>query len=405
MSQPNELIEIVVKAGGNVGADCDFTDIKTALDSITDNSAEKPYRLRIQNGVYDVSYDGNLYLGMKNYVDIVGQSRGGVQVIKREADYSDAKSTFDSAFYKQKIEYSSLRNMTIISKNTKCPVHIDDDYLSGTIELIDCTLINENTPDMGNYQNGLACGLRKGQRVVARGVYSNGMLWAHNGVELYGDEGCRFELFQCICKFIMIGDLATYGKDIVIVEGCKAEFLRYLYFKNLDKEHLRGYKQSSFTFELRGNQIEYIEAVVTLDGGHTFIPTGFDEVYEGKWSICDPAIHQFVKNTSSMKIVKGSPVSRDAETDMNGVKNWCDGDLLYGVALDSIQAGEFGIVQYSGIVQLSIISDKGILLNDALELDASGNAIKQSRGAKIGYARGKSNYGGDLLKVKLLMGN
>ncbi len=402
MSNKYELIEKVVKAGGTIGADCDFTDIKAALDNITDNSVEKHYVLRILNGVYDVSNDGNLYLGMKNYVDMVGQSRGGVQVIKRDTEYSDAKSVIDSAFYKQRIEYASLRNMTIISKNLKCPVHIDDEFLCGTVELIDCTLINENTPDMGNYQNGLACGLRKGQRVVARGVYSNGMLWAHNGVQVYGDEGCRFELYNCISKFIMIGDIVTYGRDVVIVEGCKAEFLRYLYIKDFVKEHLRPYIQSSYSFELRGNQIEYIEAVVTEDAGYTFVPNAVDEVYEGKWSICDPSIHQFVQNTGTMEIMKGSLVSRDAETDMNGIKNWCNGDWLFGAALDHIQVGGFGIVQYSGIVQLNTYSGNDILLNDALELDACGKVVKQNKGTRIGYARGISDHAENLLKVKLL---
>lgn len=394
-----EIVEKVVKAGGTPGTDCDFTDIKSALDSIRDNSARKRYVLRIRNGVYDVSDDGNPYLGMKNYVDIVGQSRGGVQVVKRDAEYTDAKSVFDSAFYKQRIEYASLRNMTIISKNAKCPVHIDDSFLCGTIELIDCTLINENTADMGNYLNGLACGLRKGQRVVAKGVYTNGMLWAHNGVEVYGDEGCRFELYHCICKFIMIGDLVTYGKDIVIVEGCKAEFLRYLYIKGLATAHLRPYVQSSFTFELRGNQIEYVEAVVTLDGGHTFIPTAWEEVYEGKWSICDPSIHHFVANTGTTEIVKGSPVTLNGAT---GVMRWSDGDRLYGVALDSIPIGGFGIVQYSGIVQLSAHAGQDIAFHDALELDASGCVVKQNKGITIGYARGMSAYAGNLVKVKLL---
>lgn len=404
-----ELIEKVVKTGGTVGDDCDFTDIKSALDSITDNSAEKHYVLRIQNGIYDVSDDGNLFLGMKNYVDIVGQSRGGVQVVKRDSEYSDAKSVFDSAYYKQKIEYASLRNMTLFSKNCKCPVHIDDEFLDGTIELIDCTLINENTAHMGNYQNGLGAGLRRGQRVVARGVHTNGMLWMHNWYHVYGDEGCRFELYHCISKFIVIGDLLTYGKDVVVVEGCKAEFLRYLYLKDFaklylkdsTKERLRPYVQSSFSFELRGNQIDYIEAVTTLDLGYNVLPTAMDEVYEGKWSICDPSIHQFVMNTGTADIVKGSLVALDAETDMNGVKNWSYGDRLYGAALDSIQIGEFGIVQYSGIVHLSTSLGDDIGFNAALELDESGLVARQKQGVTIGYARGKSSHAERLLKVKL----
>ena len=101
-----ELIEITVKASGTKGIDCDYTDIRSALDSINDNSSEKRYVVRVLNGIYDVSDDGELYLGMKNYVDIVGQSRGGVVVIKRDSAYSAEKATFDPACYRHPIEYA-----------------------------------------------------------------------------------------------------------------------------------------------------------------------------------------------------------------------------------------------------------------------------------------------------------
>lgn len=402
MGSPYELVELIVKAGGTVGTDCDYTDIKSALDAIHDNSAERRYVVRILNGVYDVSDDGNLFLGMKNYVDIVGQSRNGVQVVKRDAEYSDAKAVFDSAYYRQRIEYASLRNMTIVSRNLKCPVHIDDAFLAGTIEIVDCTLLNENTPDMGNYRNGLACGLRKGQRVVARGVYSNGMLWAHNDVGIYADEGCRFELYHCICKFIMIGDLITYGRDVAVVEGCQAEFLRYLYLKDFAKERLRPYVQSSFSIELRGNRIEYVEAVTTTDGGYTLVPNAFDELNEGKWSICDPSIHQLVKNTGKTAIGKGTLVTGDgAEPDMNGVIPWSEGSRLLGLALDAIEPGAFGIVQFGGTVPLPAHPGHDIRLDDAVELDASGRVARHRSGTAIGLARGVWAYDGNLLKIKL----
>ncbi|RKP58276.1 hypothetical protein D7Z26_01915 [Cohnella endophytica] len=392
------FVEKVVKAGGIVGEDCDYTDLKTALDDITDNSAQKRYVLRILNGTYDVSNDGNLYLGLKNYVELVGQSRGGVRIVKRDDDYSDAKNVFDTAYYGQRIEYAALRNLTIVSYNLKAPVHIDDEYLQGTIELVDCTLINENTPDMGNYRNGLACGLRQDQRVVARGVHSNGMLWMHNGFDSYAGEGCRFELYNCISPFIVIGELITYGNDTVIVEGCRAEFLRYLYIKGVAVQRLRSYVQSSFSFELRGNSIDYVEAVTTSDLGYTSIPTAFDELCEGKWSISDPSIHRFVRNNGKADIGKGSLVSQDGD----GVKRWTPGDLLYGTAMDAIPPGDYGIVQDRGIVFISAHPDAELAENEPVELDSSGRAVRQGNGAKVGEAKGWYTHGDRLLKVKLM---
>ncbi|MDG0793865.1 hypothetical protein OMP38_25860 [Cohnella ginsengisoli] len=397
MSVQYELVEKIVKAGGIVNVDCDYTEIKAALDDIADNSAGKRYVLRILNGTYDVSNDGNLYLGLKNYVDLIGQSRGGVRIVKRDDDYSDAKNVFDSAYYGQRIEYASLRNLTIVSYNLKAPVHIDDEYVQGTIELVDCTLINENTPDMGNYQNGLACGLRQGQRVVARGVHSNGMLWMHNGFEAYAGEGCRFELYNCICPFIVIGELITYGNDTIVIEGCRAEFLRYLYIKGVAVQRLRPYVQSSFTFELRGNAIDYVEAVTTTDLGYTSVPTAFDELCEGKWSISDPSIHRFVMNTGAADIDKGSLVSRDGY----GVKRWAPGERLYGMALDAILPGDYGIVQDRGIVFIHAHPDMEIAEDEPVELDASGLIVRLGSGEKIGLARGRYAHGDRVLKVQL----
>ncbi|SFB45280.1 hypothetical protein SAMN05216312_108293 [Cohnella sp. OV330] len=397
MSVQYELVEKVVKAGGTVGVNCDYTDIKAALDDIADNSAGKRYVLRILNGTYDVSNDGNLYLGLKNYVDLIGQSRGGVRIVKRDDDYSDAKNVFDTAYYGQRIEYASLRNLTLIGYNLKAPVHIDDEYLQGTIELVDCTLINENTPDMGNYRNGLACGLRQGQRVVARGVHSNGMLWMHNGFEAYAGEGCRFELYNCISPFIVIGELITYGNDTIVIEGCRAEFLRYLYIKGVAVQQLRPYVQSSFSFELRGNSIDYVEAVTTMDLGYTSVPTAFDELCEGKWSISDPSIHQFVRNTGAADIVRGSLVSRNGD----GVKRWASGERLYGMALDVILPVDYGIVQDRGIVFIPVHPDTEIAEDEPVELDASGRAVRHGRGEKIGVAQGRYAHGDRPLKVKL----
>ncbi|MDG0812736.1 hypothetical protein [Cohnella rhizosphaerae] len=392
-----ERVEKIVKAGGTVGEDCDYTAIRAALDDIADHSARKRYVLRIMNGTYDVSNDGALYLGLKNYVELVGQSRGGVRIVKRDDEYSDAKSVFDTACYGQRIEYASLRNLTIVSYNLKAPVHIDDEHVQGTIELVDCTLINENTPDMGNYQNGLACGLRQGQRVVARGVHSNGMLWMHNGFEPYAGEGCRFELYNCICTHIVVGDLITYGRDTVVVEGCRAEFLRYLYLKDVAPQRLRSYVQASFTFELRGNSIDYVEAVTTTDLGYTSVPTAFDELCEGKWSICDPSLHRFVRNIGTARIGKGSPVALIGD----GVKPWTFGERLYGTALDAISPGSYGIVQDRGVVFLPAHPAYDLAEEEPVELDASGRAVRQGSGMKAGVARGWYAPGDRLLKIRL----
>jgi hypothetical protein len=260
-----------------VGENCKYKDIKTALDSIKFNSRFIRYTVTLLNGNYDISNDGNNFLGFKNYVDIVGQSKEHVIITKRESEYSSLKAGFDPFYYKQKIKYASLRNLTIITYNCKSPVHIDGEQLKGTIEIINCNLINENEQGKENYENSLACGLRYNQRVICRQVYGNGMLWAHNWNRHYTGEGCHFELYNCTSKFIQVGDLLSYGHDIIVVEGCKTEFLRLVYYKNFGGE--LDYIIPSYEFRLQNNSFNDIREAVTMDGGYNISENNIELSY------------------------------------------------------------------------------------------------------------------------------
>ncbi|MBU2701190.1 hypothetical protein Ga0466249_002304 [Sporomusaceae bacterium BoRhaA] len=391
--------EKVVKVGGTIGTDCDFTDINTALDTVSGTSLSKVV-LRVLNGTYDVSSDGRNYTGMKNYVDIIGQSRSGVQIVRRMSNYNAVYATFDPVYYGSEINRASLRNMTIISNNCKCPVHIDGDQLNGTIEVIDCDLINENPASNENYQNALACGLRQNQHVIARGVRTNGTLWAHNSNTHYLGDGCSFELYNCISRYIQVGDLLSYGKDKFIAEGCRAEYLKLRYYKDYGGQ--LSYVEPSWEFQLRGNKIERILATYTDNIEVPFSTGVFGDLYGGKWGIADPSIHAYCKNTSMSAITRGTLLTLDSASDMAGVKAWSFGNNLYGVALDNMAIGDFGIVQDGGFVPISADgSTSNIAFNDPLELNSSGIAVKRVSGDIVGYARAATTTTGTL-QVKLV---
>jgi hypothetical protein len=383
-----------------VGAGQTYTDIKSALDSITDNSFTNRYQILVLNGEYDLSLDGLVGLGMKNYVDIVGQSRNGVRVIKRLSGQT-GNSVFNASQYDVHLDYASLRNMTLISYKCKAPVHIDSvDF--NLIELINLNLINENTPDLANYQNCLAIGLTQNEHVVCKGVYANGVLWAHNknNPHYEGKKGCSFELYNCISKSIQIGDLLNYGHDTFIAEGCKAEYLNYLYYKNYGTP--LSYVTPSFDCQLKGNTIDYIKATTTTDGGVTTVETGWDELNGGKVFISEPSIYSYCKNVSVSNLAKGSLVTLDESTDMNGIKAWVSGGKLFGQALEVINASDFGIVQNKGILFMSADGTTPISMNDAIELNSSGVVIKHNTGDIIGYARQALGSGTGTIKVKLV---
>ncbi len=402
--------EITVKNGGTIGVDCDFTDIKSAIDSVVNNDVNNRYNIFLLNGTYDVSNDGNLFLGLKNYVNIVGQSRDGVKIIKRETIYTVDKSTFDPIYYNQEINYVAIKNVTIISKNTKCPVHCDTDVVGSSflMELINVNLINENTSEQGNYQNSLALGLRLGQNVVCRNVYSNGMLWMHNSPVDYttNKNGCTLKLYNCIAPWVQIGDLISYANDLLVMQGCKVKYLRLFYYKNYPSAadgHLRSYRTPSFSFEMSGNEIDYITADTTEIGVADYpSPSAIDELYSGKWGITDGSIHNYCKNVSGVTIPRFTLVTLDSDNDTNGVKAWAPGDKLYGQSLDSILSDDFGTIQYNGVLFLSADGTTPIAFNDPVELNSSGIAEKRSSGIIIGYAMQALSIGTGIIQVKLI---
>lgn len=385
----------VVKADGTIGVDCDFTNIKEALDSITDNTPFKRYLVEVRNGVYDDSANTDLYLGMLNYVEIVGQSKSGVRVIKRLSGNDVSKAVFDPALYGKEINYSALRNMTIISKGIKSPIHIDTTLINGVIELSDLDLINENTPSEANYLNCLACGLGQNQHVKVQNVRANGKLWAHNKSTHYTGDGCSFKLNNCISKFIVIGDLLTYGNDVCEIKGCKAEYLMFVHFSSASSP--LAYLQPSFAFNFSGNNIDYITAPTSDLDIDTFSFASFDSLYNGKWGISDPNIHNYC--LASENITRGDLVTLTSET-IPTIKKWTDGDRLYGIALDTVLSGDYLSVQYNGV--LFINASGTINEGDSIELNSSGYAVKHNSRLIIGFAMSTLSSGTGIIKVKLI---
>ncbi|MDN2716094.1 DUF2190 family protein [Janthinobacterium sp. SUN120] len=386
--------EKVVRNGGVVGVNCDYTDIKSALDSIKDNSRTKPYVVRVMNGQYDLSDNGFNCLGFKNHVTVAGQSRHGVKVIKRDSVFSSNKAGFDPMYYGESIEYAALRNMTVITKNCKAPVHIDGWALQGLLEVVDCTLLNEEPPTSIHYDLSLAVGLRQGQIVKAINCHGNGQMYAHTSDIKYVGTGCEFHLINCIFTHTDIGDLGTYGLDKWVIKGCKFEYATYVWS---DAFGLRNYSQPSIQVEMSGNKVEYVNGMMSVSGQQNDL---WEKVFGGKFGVTDSSIHSF--NTCvSGSIARNGLVSL-ASGERQGVIAWQAGQVLYGVSMDEFSApGDYGVVQYSGTVFLVANAASPIAFGDAVELDSSGKVIKHSNGAIIGFARQSLAAGSGTIKVKL----
>lgn len=385
------IIEKVVKKGGTIGTDCDYTDIKVAINSITDNSYHKQYLLNVLDGDYDYSDDGD-FIGiyMKNYITLHCQSKN-VRIIKRESAFNWGKATIDVS--NETIEYTAIKGAaTIISNNCKCPIHIDSANFTGMFEAENLDLINEQPIGTGDnpsegQANCFAVGWRGNEHFKLSNIRANGKIWGHN----YTNTKSKgiFELIGANCRTIQIGDLTSYGNDKVILRGCKADLYEHLWFSEFTGN--RAYQRQSFAFELVGNNIA--QSVVA---DHAGTHDALTEYFNGIYPFTISNLHKIMNGTG---ITVGSLVT---QTDINTVVEWQAGDKLFGISLENSNTDGRILIQYSGIVSMSADASNPIAFNDELEINSSGNVVKGTTGILIGFAMSSLSSGAGIIKVKLI---
>lgn len=174
----------IVRVGGTIGVNCDYTTITGALAAITDNSISNQYILDVKNGTYNElgSFDGGFgfYVGitLKHYIHIIGESEAGVIVYGPAAPTQPDEVLVD-VFH---IPATCLiQNMTIIAYNNKYAFHCD--YNSGGY-MYDLYVKNCNVEHSGSrtgYNDAIGCGMYGGQSVnvfgctiVGEGFYAHG---------------------------------------------------------------------------------------------------------------------------------------------------------------------------------------------------------------------------------------
>ena len=275
-----------------VGADGDYTDIKTALASITDNSYYKRYTLKVQAGTYDYSDDGDdIGISLKNYITIDGVDKSKVFIKKLDSTFAMTKATVDID-KSVDIEYTSIRNCTIISNGCKCPLHIDNAKMVGTFEGINLDLINR-MPDTsnvtGNERNCFASGIKSTEHFILKNVRANGVIWGHNYANTQSTGSIEF--YNCTAKTIRFGELSSNGHDNIIVKGCKADIFELQWFS----EYV-GTKFGLY-FDLEGNTINSCKIV-----DHAGTGDALQDYYGGKYPFTIQNLHTYCYSTENIAI-------------------------------------------------------------------------------------------------------
>lgn len=180
--------QLIVRTGGTIGVDCDYTTITDALAGITNATVNNQYVLNVKNGTYNETgtFSGafGFYVGitLKHYIHIIGESKTGVIIIGPEAALT-ANETLVDAIH---IPASCLiKNVTIQASNCKYPIHAD--YNSGNyvynLWIEDCVIDHLGSRGGSKYDIGI--GFWKDQQIHIRNTSFNG-----GGVFVHGSSSC-----------------------------------------------------------------------------------------------------------------------------------------------------------------------------------------------------------------------
>ncbi|UFK27439.1 hypothetical protein [Elizabethkingia phage TCUEAP2] len=328
-------IEYIVKKNGTIGVDCDFTDIKMCVKSITDASRYKQYFINVLNGIYDYSNDGeNIGIELKNYVFINGQSLD-VIIIKRETTFDWGKATIDKV--PGNVEFIGIKNCTIISNNCKSPIHIDSDIVEkGVFENL--VLINEQPLGTGDNPidgeaNCFALGWRGDDHIILKNIRANGKLWGHNN---YGTKSnATFEIIDCNCRTIQIGEINSKGSDNLKIKGCNADVFQLLWFSQLTGVVESDFR-NSYNFEFSGNKIE--NAIIADHAGNY---NALEKYYFGKFPFAISEIHKEMNGTG---ILVGDKVSKVNNSTVKVLEN---GEIEFGTAVENSDSFNRVLIKYS----------------------------------------------------------
>jgi hypothetical protein len=375
---------IIVKANGTIGTDCDFTDIKSALDSINDSSADNTYQIIVKNGTYDISgLSGNIHaLGLKNYVFIIGESKTGVVIKNYRSTYDWVGACFDASVYKATLEYAQISNMTLDVKGCKCCVHIDDadaGFKGGEVHLSDLIFIHRDESDVASVpsdyaRGGVNCGIHNGQIISIDNCFGDVELWCHTSINYNGvQDDCIFKCTNNNVRAIFALDISAQNNNYLICKNNVCEYIGWgIHSSATDVYH------NSWIPLFNANHINNIMLV--------------GNEWYSKYPVCTE-IHRYVRNAGNATINAGEPVcmncindyeSFDAtplNVDINAIP-YIQSRRLYGFAMENINVGDYGVIQVMGCINIGATSFN---LYDLIALDSNGEFIVGNDTNNIGY--------------------
>ena len=205
-----------------------FETITAALEEIKDNDEFNRYTLILDAGIYSET------ITTKNYVDIVGVNKYQCiidYVCEDESDFVNRSAIFATTF-------TTLKNITVKTKNSKYPLHCDAaPGFEYRLICENCTF-QHNGFDTDIEGTAVGIGLYRGQHVelhnceciASGGDHGSAAVYCHNWGESEANSGFRsLTLKHCILKN------STYGLRLDAIESDNYQDNQCIYIGNSDE--------------------------------------------------------------------------------------------------------------------------------------------------------------------------
>lgn len=370
--------QIVVDINGEIGVNCDFTDIESAMQSIVDSSETNQYEIFVKNGTYTIN---SSYINIKDYVIVTGESKTGVKIYKETLTGDQNCVCFDPAG--QNINFAKIQNLTMICKGGKCCVHSDGKSSisnNGKLIIDNCIMqyisLNE---DMRYYKSGVNLGLHSGQTVEVTNCQGDVLLYMHSSVNPNDVQNPSYFIVRN-CNVLSIGayDIANKNNNYFIAENNKADYI------GIGVSSLSNNPNNmALICDVNNNDVEWVYLMKHGEG------TDWYQSYP----VCVNSIHRYCENYTGETIQKGTFVSKDYISkygdqpfNIPTITPYQEGKQLVGIAMEDIANDSAGVIQFAGKIPLD---ETTYNVGDYLTLSSIGQLEVGTKENAIGFVCSK----------------
>lgn len=368
------VTKIIVDINGQVGEDCNFNDIESAMESITDSSETKQYEIIVKNGTYNIISN---YVNLKDYVTVTGESKTGVIIYKEDLTNNESCACFDPGT--NNIQFSKINNLTMICKGGKCCVHSDRPNAiskGGKLLIDNCIMKYISVGTIGeHHKGGVNVGLHSGQTVEITNCQGDVKCYMHSSINpTVAQSPSYFIVKGCNLSFIGAYDIANKNNNYFIAENNKVDYIG-IGVSPLSENP----KHMSLIYNINNNDAEWVY----------FMKNGNNEWFD-KYPVCINSIHRYCENFTENLIPKHTFVVRNymskvlADQPFNtpNVKPFEEGSKEIGITMEDIPSGESGVVQFAGKL---LLDNTDFNVGDYLTLNSSGKLDVGAKDNAVGY--------------------